>query len=265
MPEPVRPTFRVLEELGAAVPTLDVPISDAAHPLITKAQSIPEELSAGGAEPILSLKDRQWWKVKITDFRGAVVHAGTPGELRQDESLPSRAWWPAAAGHRKDDSATQDFYARLETESKRAGRGTGKVSTDHLLPTTKDYRRWQVELATRWVVELQQVVRHTIAMAAHWGKPHVAETDGYIFRAQVSVDSDGVGETYLAVSIEGFLNPRQIAVILDAIPGVHSDEWIAEPGDKLGITPGPGQLVYSTLLEAKALAALLDEADGDSL
>lgn len=255
----------MLEELGVAAPTLEVPISEAAHPLIAKAQSVPDEIAAGGGEPVLSLKDRQWWKVKITDYRGAVVHADTPDQFRQDESLPPRAWWLAAAGRRKDDSPTQDFYARLETDSKRAGRGTGKVSTDHLLPAPKDYRRWQVELATRWVAELQQVVRHVIAMAAHWGKPYVAEADGYIFRALVTVDSDGVGETYLAVSIEGFLNPKQIAVILDAVPGVHRDEWVAEPGDKLGITPGPGQLVYSTLLEAKALAALLDEAGGDFL
>lgn len=67
-------------------------------------------------------------------------------------------------------------------------------------------------------------------------------------------------DTYLAISAEGFLDPSEIAVVLSAVPGMTADDWQVEPGEVLGITPGAGQLVYSTIIPAASLAAILDDS-----
>ena len=69
-------------------------------------------------------------------------------------------------------------------------------------------------------------------------------------------------ESYLAITAEGHYDPKFVAVLLAAIPGVPPSDWIAEPGPVLGITPASGQVVFSTMLPPEALAALLDEFDG---
>ncbi len=62
--------------------------------------------------------------------------------------------------------------------------------------------------------------------------------------------------TYLAIAMEGFLDPRAVAVVLSAVPGM------SDPGEVLGITPGAGQLVYSAMLPPETLAAVLDDSSG---
>jgi len=69
------------------------------------------------------------------------------------------------------------------------------------------------------------------------------------------------GESYLAVTAEGFWDHRLIAVILDAVPGVSADEWQIEPSTVDGISPADGQVVYSTMIPVEALSAVLDEVD----
>lgn len=73
------------------------------------------------------------------------------------------------------------------------------------------------------------------------------------------------GETYLAIATEGFLDPREVAVVLSAVPGMTADDWQIEPGEVLGITPGVGQLVYSAMLPPETLAAMLDDSSGGYL
>jgi hypothetical protein len=60
-------------------------------------QKTPDEVRAGGAEPIRSLNDRPWWKCKTSDLR-AIVTKLTPAELAALGVPESAAWWGGAAG-----------------------------------------------------------------------------------------------------------------------------------------------------------------------
>ncbi|WP_337974347.1 hypothetical protein [Cellulomonas sp. NTE-D12] len=258
MAEPVRPTRRALSDLGLTFPRLDVPLATIDHPLVVKAQGLPEAVQAGGAERIVSITDRTWFKVKTQDYRGAAgdVPSGN------DPAVPDHSWWLAAAGHRRADTPTQDFYSRLTTECERAGRGSGGVISEGLLPQETDYKRWYAELATLAVTAMQGLIRKAIVKSAHDGKLWTVTVQHHVIGALVRTDD---GETYLAVTAEGYYDARLVAVLLDSVPGVAADDWIAEPGPVLGINPNQGQIVFSTMLPPTSLASLLDADDGDYL
>ena len=76
----MRPTLRALNDLGLGFPSLDQALEKLDEPLIRKAQDLPSEVSAGGAERVLSLNDRVWFKVKTQDERGAAGEVPSPGE-----------------------------------------------------------------------------------------------------------------------------------------------------------------------------------------
>ena len=104
----MRPTRRCLSDLEIDLPDLGTPLSEINDPVITCAQSAPEQRNAGGAERVVSLTDRVWFKVKTSDRRAVVT------ELRSDklpEWIPPSlgAWWIGAAGQRRSDSPQHDF------------------------------------------------------------------------------------------------------------------------------------------------------------
>lgn len=253
----VRPTKRCLDNLELSFPPLDVPLHDTEHDLIAKAQRLPDEFASGGAERVLAIDDRVWFKVKVGEYRGAGGHVV---DVRDD--IPP-LWWLVAGGLRRADSKNQDFYGALDAECRRAAKGTSAtVSSDHLLPQDIDLRRWRAEQAALGVVALQRVVRELICRSAHSGGPVEATAQGQGLIAWVKSHD---GETYLAIATEGFLDPREIAVVLSAVPGMAADDWQIEPGEVLGITPGVGQLVYSAMLPPESLAAMLDDSPGGYL
>lgn len=73
------------------------------------------------------------------------------------------------------------------------------------------------------------------------------------------------GDSYRAITAEGYYDHKVVAVLLDAIPGVPRDDWIAEPGPVLGITPAEGQVTFSTILPPQVLSDLLESHDRDYL
>lgn len=259
--EHVRPTKRSLADLGLSFPHLDVELHAIDDVLVQKAQSIPEEAAANGAERIRSLSDRVWFKAKTSDQRGAVGVVETSEEFGpgSEADLPGSAWWLVAAGHRQSDTKSRDFYVRLEAECKRSAKDTSAtVSSAHLLPVRDDYRRWELENATLVVVFLQRKVREAIARAAQTGKVWRASIASFQIGAIVKhVD----GESYLAVTADGFWDAKTLAVLLDAVPGVDADDWQIEPSDVVGITPSPGQIVYSAMIPTESLSRVLDEVD----
>lgn len=252
--EPVRPTKRALDDLGLGFPSLDVPLASLDHPLVSRAQSLPETFQAGRAERVVSISDRVWFKVKTQDYRGAAREEQSP----EGHGVPGRGWWLAAAGHRTADTPTQDFYARLTAECTRAGKGSGGVNSDGLLPRDIDYRRWTAESATLAVLAMQGLVRQAIAKSANDGKLWTVTVQRHVIGALVrSVE----GETYLAVTAEGYYDPRLVAVLLKCVPGVLPDDWIPEPGPVLGLEPSHGQIVFSTMIPPEVLAAVLEHGD----
>ncbi|MFT4157333.1 MAG: hypothetical protein QM630_05305 [Microbacterium sp.] len=213
----VRPTKRTLDDLELKFPPLEVPLYETEHDLIAKAQRLPDEVASGGAERVLSVDDRVWFKVKVGEYRGA---GGWVTDV--PEGLPPQ-WWLVAGGLRRADSKDQDFYSALEAECRRAAKGTSaSVNSDHLLPQDIDFRRWRTEQAALGVVALQRVVRELICRSAHSGGPVEATARGQGLIAWVKSQD---GETYLAIATEGFLDPREVAVVLSAVPGMTADDW----------------------------------------
>lgn len=247
----VRPTLRCLADLGVALPDIGKRLDEIDEPVIAVAQSIPERRDAGGAERLLALTDRVWFKVKTSDRRGAVT------ELRGDDLpewvLPIRgSWWIGAAGRRQGDSAQRDFYAVLEKECT-----TGKtVSSLHLLPGDKDWKRFALEQAFAWRIDMKRMVVRLIADSLKSGRPRTAEFRKHHITALVRAENGHEG--YLTIVAEGVPDPEMFALLLDCVPGVASDDWQPEPSTVAGMEPLSGQVIWSTLFPPEVASQVLD-------
>src|SRR5215472_14070959 len=179
----VRPTKRCLDDLGLRFPPYTDSLSEVGHPLVQRAQKIPEQEAAGGVERIRSVTDRIWFKCKMSVYRGAVTKL-TVAETSSASLPSSAAWWIGAAGARQQGSE-DDFYANLEAEAVRHGKGTGAPSTRHLLPQDIDRKRLEAEIAARAVKALQETVLNLIAASLKDGKPYEVELQGHVISALV--------------------------------------------------------------------------------
>jgi hypothetical protein len=253
----VRPTIRFLRDLGLSFPRLEQPLWRIPHPLVAHMQKTPDEVRAGGAEPIRSLNDRLWWKCKTSDLRAVVTNL-TTAELAALGVPEPAAWWGGAAGVRRNDSAS-DFYRQLQAEALRHGRGTGKPSTSHLLPQQIDTDRLKAETVTLAVEATRMMVLGLVARSLLDGKAYAAILSEHVITALVRAE-DG-GEAYLAIAAEGFVQPRMIALILSAVPGISESDWQPEPGGVSDIKPKEGQIIWSTLIPPDIQARILELAE----
>lgn len=256
----VRPTKRCLDDLGLTFPDLAKPVPELDHPLIQHAQGIPATVAAGGAEPVRSLSDRLWFKCKTSDLRGIVTRL-TPAECQAHDLPREVPWWIGAARVRRADSAG-DFYKLIEAEAIREGKGTGRPATDHLLPQEVDRERLEAETAALLVQGLRNLVLALIVKSLQDGRPYMAELSRH--RVTAVVRASDASEAYLAVSAEGFFDPRVIAIILDAVPGIDKDDWLPEPGGAVGIDPTPGQIIWSTIISPAVQADILARAENST-
>lgn len=247
----VRPTRRCLTDLSLSLPDLGHPLDELDNPIVVTAQAIPALRNAGGAQRILSLSDRVWFKVKTGDRRAVVTRL--PGDDLPDE-LPNGvgAWWIGAAGRRQADSPQHDFYQTISRECT-AGR---TVSTTRLLPVEWDWKRLSAEQAVTWQREMKRLVVHLIALSLTSGKLAVAEFEHHRIKAFVRVDDDH--EAYLAIIAEGIPDPKIFALLLDCVPGVATDDWQPEPSELAELEPGPGEIVWSTLFPSEVASAILE-------
>jgi hypothetical protein len=141
------------------------------HVLVRRAQQVPAEQAAGGAERILSLSDRLWYKVKSGRHRGAATALSE--REAADVTTQIGRWWLCAGGYRRDGDRGE-FYAALEAEARRCG-GRNAPSTVHLLPGGWDWKRLAIELAEVWRSHLQRIVLELVAGSLRSGKVQVAE------------------------------------------------------------------------------------------
>lgn len=252
----VRPTKRCLDDLDLSFPKLTVPLYSVQHALVAKAQRLPEEHESGGAERILSISDRLWFKVKVGEHRGA---AGRITDIH--EGIPVM-WWLVAGGQRRGDSKNQDFYSRLQGECEQSAKGTSAaVSSKHLSPADIDYRRFINESTALGTESLKEAVREAICHSAHSGKPvHATASNSRMSLSAWVKTADA--ETYLIVGAEGFHDANTLAILLSAIPGMAAEDWVIEPGEVLGVEPAPGQLVYSAMIPPESLAQILEVSKG---
>jgi hypothetical protein len=253
----VRPTRRCLADLSLKAPDLGAPLDEIEDPVVIVAQAVPELRDAGGAQRVLSLTDRVWFKVKTGDRRAITT------VLREDECpvpLPADAghWWIGAAGHRQDDSPQRDFYASIAREST-----TGRtVSTEHLLPVEWDWKRLMAENAVAWRRQMRRLVLRLVAMTLATGDLAVAEFKSHRIKALVRAD-DG-HEAYLAIIAEGIPDPEVFALLLDCVPGVAPEDWQPEPSEIADLEPAPGEIVWSTILPPEAAQEVLAVQDLES-
>ena len=177
---------------------------------MASAQTVPEQRDAGGAQRILALSDRVWFKVKTGDRR-AVVTELRGGELPDGLPAGVGAWWIGAAGHRQADSHHRDFYESIKREST-----SGKtVSTKHLLPAEWDWKRQRAEQAVAWRREMKRMVVRLIAMSLTTG--HLAVAEFRHHRVKALVRADNGHEAYLAIIAEGIPDPEIFALLLDCV------------------------------------------------
>ncbi|MEO6115864.1 MAG: hypothetical protein ABIP33_05720 [Pseudolysinimonas sp.] len=66
---------------------------------------------------------------------------------------------------------------------------------------------------------------------------------------------------YLAIGATGSIDVTFMVTLLSAIPGVTSDDWAPEPSPLLGLQLAPGEILWSTILDAPAQAQLLSLND----
>lgn len=246
--------MRCLADLGAALPDIGKPLDEIGEPVIAVAQSVPERRDAGGAERVLALTDRVWFKVKTRDRRAIVTELR--GEDLPEWVLPLRgSWWIGAAGRRQSDSAQRDFYSALEKECT-----SGKtVSSVELLPSAKDWKRFALEQAYAWRIDMKRLVVRLIADSLRSGHPKTAEFRKH--RITAFVRTENGHEAYLTIMAEGVPDPDMFALLLDCVPGVGSDDWQPEPSTVAGIEPLSGQVIWSTLFPSDAAGQVLNSAE----
>lgn len=246
----VRPTRRTLADLGQPLPEIRTPLDEVDHVVVKVAQTVPEQRQAGGAERILALKDRVWFKVKVGNQR-AVVTELADNERAEDYAPGVGNWWIGAAGRRQADSPQRDFYDAITRECT-----TGKtVSTVGLLPTEWDWKRLTAEQAIAWRREMKRIVIPLIAMSMTSGKVAVAEFRQHRIKALVRADNGH--EAYLAIIAEGIPNPEVFALLLDCVPGVSPEDWQPEPSPLAEMEPSQGEIIWSTLFPSEVASAIL--------
>jgi len=226
------------------------------HPIVTRAQQVPSEVAAHGAERVVSITDAVWFKVKTGHYRAAVHQLDPASELRPEISAGSAWWWIGAAGVRKADSGAEDFYAQLAAECKRAGKGTGQVSSRQLLPTDQDLKRLRAELAAQTVVTIRDLVCGLVARSIRDGEQWSARLERYEISVLIRARQ---GEAYIAIVAEGFIDPDFLATILRSVPGIDAEDWMAEPGGAMGIQPGFGQIVWSAVIPPEYQSKIVDQ------
>jgi hypothetical protein len=259
----VRPTKRCLDDLELKFPPIQRPLYELDHPVVRKAQQVPLEVAAGGAERILALSDLVWLKVKVGQSRAIVTELARTSDVRDEIRDSGAWWWVGAAGTRRQDSC-DDFYKVLTVECERRGRTTGGPSSVHLLPADIDMKRLSAEAAAQTVLSIKKLVCGLIARSISTGKTWRGELRRHTVSATVRAQD---GEAYLLISAEGFLDSSLLAVILAAVPGVDPTEWLPEPKGVFGFEPAPGQILYSTMISAAAQAGIVaaflpDEDEG---
>jgi hypothetical protein len=153
----------------------------------------------------------------------------------------------------------RDFYASLQAEAIRRGKGKGAPNTAHLLPQQVDRERLEAELAVRAVQAIREFVLKLVVASLHDGQRHSLELQGH--RITALVYASNATEAYLAISAEGFVRPEMIAIMLDAVPGIDRDDWQIEPDGVAGILPASGQLIWSAIIPPEAQADILQRFD----
>lgn len=133
------------------------------------------------------------------------------------------------------------------------------MSSLHLLPGDKDWKRFALEQAYAWRIEMKRMVVRLIANSLKSGHAQTAEFRKHHITALVRAENGHEG--YLAIMAEGVPDPDMFALLLDCVPGVASDDWQPEPSTVAGMEPLSGQVIWSTIFPPEVASQVLDLAE----
>jgi hypothetical protein len=249
--ERARPTLRCLrQDLALPVPTVDTPLDEIAHPLVSKAAERFAD-SQTPQERIAAIDDHVLFKIKVQRWRGAVwVDAGLP--------------WLVAAG-RREEGSPDDFYASLTARGTAAKTRynsesspplTSSTYTAFLLPGEEDDLRWRAEAAARTERRLRMIVHDLVRQSLLDGREHAILLDGAALGIQILADQGH--ETYVAIRIIGSVPRRLVAIILSLIPGCQPDAWMSDYAMPQRAV-APEEQIWSNIMDPSAAAKFLDE------
>ncbi|WP_157751845.1 hypothetical protein [Actinoplanes derwentensis] len=238
-----------MADVDLPIPSIDESLCNIDHPLIRQAQRLPESYEAGGVERTLALKDRIWFKVKTGRWRGVVTRLPEADQPDVSPLLRRAPWWMGAAGYRRDGDPS-DFYAALAAVWTREG-----GSSDIWMPTDWDWKRLEVEQAFALEDQIRTTVREIIARSLRDGNPYQVEFNHYKVTALARAHGE---ETYLIIGTENIADSRIFSVIINSVPGIDHASWLPEPDGVAGLEPGPGEVIWSTVLPHAVAAKLLE-------
>lgn len=245
----VRPTIRVvIGELGLELPDLCSDLADLDHPLVRKAQDLPEHEASGNAEPILCLQDRRWYKVKIANHRGGATILSSSHAFGEEE-IPQE-WWLGIAGVRQGDSKHRDFYDTLPAD------------TSRFLPVHDDWTRLKLEAVARAKVASAQLVRRAAHESMLSGGKIIEFRLGHSMAVRTRIRVED-GCAYLSLGGLGIIDPEHYVLILSAFPEINADDWQPEPSPPLGIQPDEAEIVYSAVFPTQLQRNLMDEFEDE--
>lgn len=241
----VRPTLDCLEVLGVKRPQIDVQLDKVDHPLIEKAQMIPALVGCNEAEPILSVHDRRWLKVKVHDLRGGVTIVDSSEEYAH--ICENQSFWLGLAGKRQGDSAQRDFYQNLPAD------------TSAYLPRNLDWKRWYAEQAYAAQQVTQRLFRKGAWLSLSMGKAFCFPLGESLIWVQVRMMESGL--VYLALGARGLSDPKTYALLMSSFPDIPGDDWLPEPDGVADLKVDSGEVIYSAILSTEGQGALFEEAD----
>lgn len=215
------------------------------HPLVAKAQKIPDLIESHDAEPILSLHDRRWIKVKTGEFRGGITAVAPEDQwsnICKDESL-----WLGLAGKRQADTPSKDFYASLP------------ANTSGFLPTAMDWKRWYAEQAWAAKSIMQEMVRKCAWLSLSTSRAFCFPIGDALIWVRVRMMESGI--VYIAIGAHGLADASTYAVLMSSFPDVPVDDWLPEPDGVAELEVEPGEMIFSAILSPSGQSALLEEAD----
>jgi len=239
-----------MTDLDLSIPPINESLCKIDHPLISEAQRLPETHAAGGAERILSIKDRVWFKVKTGRWRGAGTRLPEADRADAGPQIRQAPWWLGAGGYRREGDPG-DFYSALTASWDRNG-----GDSDRWLPADWDWKRLQLEHAYEWEANIRRIVRGLIIRSLQDGYPYQAEFEHYKVTALARAREQ---ETYLVVGTENIADPKVFAIIINAIPGIDHSSWLPEPDGVAGLQPAPGEVIWSTIMPTSVAAQLLED------
>lgn len=257
----VRPTRRCLGDLGADVPTADIPLHELTVPPVPAARRYRRGSPPAASRGSVLSRTVSGSSSKTGRWRGAVVRL-TDDELDwpgDDPGAPVLAeqdrWWLGAAGYREEGSP-QDFYEQIAARSAcdRSRKPQG-VDTDPLLPQEWDRKRLMLERALMQRRVYEQVMLEAGARSLRSGKVVTASFSQYEMGVLIRADR---GDQYVAFIARGVFDPKVLAVMRDSFPGIAPDDWAPEPGGAFDLEPGCGEIIYSAVLPPEVAEDILD-------